>query len=672
MQLRQQAIRVQSKINALDQKVKEWLLLNMAYKDSPSKDLYIKKELVKNTTSDLFEELKLRLEGDQESFDRLLNLELEWKKIKEDFPGHNALEYFSFETKQLEKAQLDKIGIQGPLIDSNFRLIYLMSTILLILSAFVISAALYLFRKEQHIKNQLIDELRISKEEAQASSRLKSQILATVSHEIRTPLNGIVGMCEILNNKSDLQEPVKQKIQVIHDSGKTLTHIINDILDFSKVEAGKVVTNNSNFSLYKVCQNVIEALNFQAQKKGIALQLEYQDGLHQYFKGDKDLISQVLYNLVGNSVKFTKAGFVTLKVEKYLNDHIQIQIIDTGVGIEKESLSRIFEPFFQSKNSTGEKGTGLGLAICKRLVDLMSGRIRVSSTPDKGTEFTVQLPLAKGHEPKKSSSQSKLGAEPKALPKFDDLMALVVEDNPTNQLIITKMLEILDIKYKIAQNGEEALVAVNEHNFQCVFMDCQMPVMDGYEATKRLRALGFKPKIFAMTANAAQENKKVCLELGMNDFISKPVSLDEIARVLKKNFRQYITKNKKLAHSSLQNSLENMDFISFENNIQKKLTELSNETNKEVTKQILDSFYESLSSIQEEFDKHSNDLAQLQKIAHKYKSSSQMIGVDALVSLCKKVELAESLDIAQKHITTIKKLIPDVQKTLAQIAKVNL
>ncbi|MCO5112607.1 MAG: ATP-binding protein [Bdellovibrionaceae bacterium] len=691
MQLRQQAIRVQSKITALDQRVKEWLLLSLAYNDSPSTELFIKKEMVESSTYELFDDLKERLANDQNSYERLLNLELEWKKINTVLPSHNVLDYFSFETKQLEKAQLDAIGIHGPLIDSNFKLIYVMSTILLILSTFVIGTALILFRREQRLNNQLIDELRVSKDEAQASSRLKSQILATVSHEIRTPLNGIIGMCDILSHRSDLDPRVRKKIQVIMASGQTLTHIINDILNFSKAEAGKIVTNKANFNLFRLCQNIIESLHFQAGQKGVALQLDYEDSLTHHFEGDKELLSQILYNLIGNAVKFTSEGHVRLQISKAGKNKIDIVVEDTGIGIEKESLSKIFEPFYQARNINAKQGTGLGLAICKRLIEMLNGRVSVTSTLGVGTKFHVKLPLVESEVSLVQGTTSPKSEGSKKPPKFIGLRTLIAEDNATNQLIITKMLELLNIDYKIAENGQAALRLVEAETFDCVFMDCQMPVMDGYEATKQIRTKGLKIPIFAMTANAAEENVDQCLAVGMDGFISKPISLNEVIQVLTDNFKDHVLeetvdpeKVTLTTDASMEDSVIltaqtsglnlNGEGLSFESDqkqhlycqdsIQETLEKLTQETNESVVLQILDSFKSALGKLSYELHNEIEDLSNLRKVAHKYKSSASLIGADTLAQTLKSIETSRDLQEAKKHVEFIKKILPELTQYL--------
>lgn len=687
MQLRQQAIRVQSKITALDQRVKEWLLLSLAYNDSPSTELFIKKEMVESSTYELFDDLKERLANDQNSYERLLNLELEWKKINTVLPSHNVLDYFSFETKQLEKAQLDAIGIHGPLIDSNFKLIYVMSTILLVLSAFVIGTALILFRREQRLNNQLIDELRVSKDEAQASSRLKSQILATVSHEIRTPLNGIIGMCDILSHRSDLDPRVKKKIQVIMASGQTLTHIINDILNFSKAEAGKIVTNQANFNLFRLCQNIIETLHFNAGQKGVALQLDYEESLTHHFEGDKELLSQILYNLIGNAVKFTSEGHVRLQISKAGKNKIDIVVEDTGIGIEKESLSKIFEPFYQARNINAKQGTGLGLAICKRLIEMLNGRVSVTSTLGIGTKFHVKLPLVESEVSLVQGTTSLKSEESKKPPKFTGLSTLIAEDNATNQLIITKMLELLNINYKIAENGQEALRLIEEETFDCVFMDCQMPVMDGYEATKQIRTKGLQIPIFAMTANAAEENVDQCLAVGMDGFISKPISLNEVIQVLTDNFQDRISVDVVSEETVIDSPTNNFtttsqtsdlnlngDGLSFENDyttnlycqdsIQETLAKLTRDTNESVVVQILESFKSSLDKLHYELQSEIEDLSSLRKVAHKYKSSASLIGADTLAQTLKSIETSKDLQEAQKHIEFVKKILPQLTQYL--------
>lgn len=684
MKLRQQAIRVQTRINSLDQRVKEWLLLSLAYNDSPSTELFIKKEMVENATYELFEDLKNRLANDQNSYERLLNLELEWKKINTVLPSHNVLDYFSFETKQLEKAQLDAIGIHGPIIDSNFKLIYVMSSLLLVLSSFVIGTALILFRREQRLNNQLIDELRISKDEAQASSRLKSQILATVSHEIRTPLNGIIGMCDILAHRGDLDPRVKKKIQVIMASGQTLTHIINDILNFSKADAGKVITNKTNFNLFRLCQNIIESMSFQAGQKNVSLQLDYEESLTHHFEGDKDLLSQILYNLVGNAVKFTPEGYVRLQIRKVAKNKVAILAEDSGIGIEKESLSKIFEPFYQAKNVSAKQGTGLGLAICKRLIEMLNGKITVTSTLGEGTKFLVKLPLIEADAPLIQGTTSPRADETQNVPRFKDLRTLIAEDNATNQLIITKMLEMLGISYAIAHNGAEAVELIEKESFDCIFMDCQMPIMDGYVATKNIRANGNPIPIFAMTANAGEDNVKKCYEVGMDGFISKPISLSEVLKVLLDKFADHAVfessnittnedsvtqinnintnsntnKNISSASSILKPQLE------FADNIEQTLKKLSEETDQSVVTQVVSSFKESLERMTLELQMESEDLTKLKKIAHKYKSSASLVGAETLAENFKSIETSKDIQEARKYIEHIHRILPDLTQYL--------
>jgi signal transduction histidine kinase len=470
-------------------------------------------------------------------------------------------------------------------------------------------------------------------------SNAKASFLASMSHEIRTPLNGILGMLNLtLENSMDSEQ--RQQLIVAQESGETLLHLLNDVLDFSKVEAGQLQLESIPFNLRELTENSCQLFRQNANNKGIKLLSNISDELPERFLGDPTRLVQVLNNLIGNAIKFTEVGEVSVEVRHNLNQGITINVLDSGIGIPQDSIIDIFQPFAQGSLDTNRRfgGTGLGLSLCRELCNVMGGDITVESSIDKGSNFIVRLPLeivipneikdtrfkgmniaiihqqitpklqalfeqfddlAIDYQPIEVSTQSQLA--PKKLDKYQgvlvdglDLMEkylsslkdqnivvsthvqnheplpeltyqilpepydqkvlaqcllflkqphskaslaqplLVVEDNPTNQLVARTLLQKLNYQVDIANNGEEALSMSKNKQYSLIFMDCQMPIMDGFDATKALR----KDKkyencpIIAMTANTFSDDKARCKAAGMDDFLGKPYRKQEVIDVL--------------------------------------------------------------------------------------------------------------------------------------------
>lgn len=378
-------------------------------------------------------------------------------------------------------------------------------------------------------------------QKTQAANRSKSEFLAMMSHEVRTPLNGILGMISLLlEGKLDHQQ--RHYAESARHSGEALFEILNDILDFSRLEAGKLAMEEKVFDLEKLVHNIVQLFGPQAKQRGLFLSFEMLPGVPRYVKGDPGRLRQVILNLVGNAMKFTRRGGVSIQISAQETEYdledgtISLSVIvnDTGIGIAEDKLDSIFDPFSQADAQTNRKfgGTGLGLAICKRLVRLMDGTITCRSASDIGSTFTftarVRVPM--------EDEIPHVSASPKAAPASrprPGTRVLVAEDSPTNLELVVVMLETLDCEVTTATNGEEALAILEQADFDLILMDVQMPELDGFEATARIRDMAGPKKdlpIIALTANAMKGDRERCLAAGMDDYISKPMSRDDLQR----------------------------------------------------------------------------------------------------------------------------------------------
>ncbi|MBL8441572.1 MAG: response regulator, partial [Betaproteobacteria bacterium] len=373
-------------------------------------------------------------------------------------------------------------------------------------------------------------ELRTARDSALRFARLKAEFAATLSHEIRTPLNGVIGTLDMLKaGAMGVRE--RELLELAWDSGQYLLELINNILDFSKLEAGKLEPERTRFDLAKLVRNTVNLFVPQAEAQNLALEFSLADGVPEAVLSDPARLRQILSNLIGNALKFTSSGRVSVQVEPAAPGSLTFTVVDTGIGINADDQARIFDSFTQADPSTTRRfgGSGLGLAICKQLVRALGGEIGVESTPGKGSRFHFTLPCPAAPELEVPTASPEPAATRPA-PRI-----LVVEDNRTNQIVAEGMLKMLGCRCRIAGNGREALIAWQDGLWDLILMDCAMPEMDGFEATARIRdtegELARVP-IVAMTANNQESDIEKCLAAGMDGHLPKPLTLEALAECL--------------------------------------------------------------------------------------------------------------------------------------------
>lgn len=384
------------------------------------------------------------------------------------------------------------------------------------------------------ISGVLASNLGRERTRALEASRLKSQFLANMSHEVRTPMNGVLGMAQLLED-TPLNDAQRTYLSALNESGRSLLRIIDDILDFSKVEAGKLEVENIDFDLPELVNSVMGPTAKSAAAKQLECTTEIDPLVPRWVRGDPVRLRQILINLTSNALKFTDSGSIAVRVSPGRAGQVRFEVTDTGIGIDHEDKERLLAPFTQADPSTTRRfgGSGLGLTISRQLVELMDGEIDFTSRPNQGSTFWFELPMPPVEGPEHptepvSASDVASNAHPAG-------RVLVVEDTMVNQLVAQSMLEMLGYEVDLQSNGADAVSAVRNNDYVAVLMDCLMPVMDGYEATQRIRRLEGSSRhtpIIALTASAMAGDREKCLLAGMDDHLPKPLERKALEEVL--------------------------------------------------------------------------------------------------------------------------------------------
>ncbi len=389
---------------------------------------------------------------------------------------------------------------------------------------------------------QDITEIEKSRIKALELDKSKSLFIANMSHELRTPLNSIIGFSQILKKQEKIPEKLRGFIERINVSGEHLLKLINSILDFSKIEAGQVQLEKIEINLYEIANSVMTQQEPQAREKGLSLRVLYDEQMPKYFLGDSLRLTQILTNLVSNALKFTEHGGVSIIVSYKAENRVRCEVKDTGIGLSEKAKEKLFKQFSQADESTTREygGTGLGLSISKELVTLMGGKIWVESEEHKGSSFIFEINLedAKHADPLfEDDNSEEHKASVQDLKHFTEKKILLAEDNVTNQFLVEAMLDETDIQLDIANNGLEALNLFHAHTeeyYSLILMDLQMPIMNGFEATERIRKTNQTIPILGLSANIDKEDIAKAKVLGMNNYLSKPIDSEKFFRTLLK------------------------------------------------------------------------------------------------------------------------------------------
>ncbi len=395
-------------------------------------------------------------------------------------------------------------------------------------------------RRRERTETQLIAAM----QQAEAANQAKGDFLATMSHEIRTPLSGILGMIHLLKNTT-LSAEQQKFLNISHESATSLLNLINNILDFSKVDQRQLQMEVTPFNLAELCATCCNLFNKDILEKGLDLHCTIAPNLNRYIIGDPGKLRQIIINILSNAIKFTPSGSITLDaaIQKQTNELISITftITDTGIGIAQDKMSTIFDTFTQADSSTTRQygGTGLGLSISRKICQFMDGELSVASTLKKGTSFTFTLPFGLGDTlPAQAIPETRKEYQP---PAHHKARILIVEDEPVNQLFVEALLDQFGYQHDHAANGLQALESIKKTVYDIILMDCQMPVMDGYDATAKIRSLQFSghpPIIIALTAHAMEGDRTRCLECGMDAYLAKPIVPSLLLETIEKYLSQ--------------------------------------------------------------------------------------------------------------------------------------
>lgn len=513
-------------------------------------------------------------------------------------------------------------------------------------------------------------ELAEARNNAEKATRAKADFLANMSHEIRTPLNGIMGIVALLDT-SDLPDKIKQYFAILKSSSQSLLDIVNDILDFSKLNAGQMKLEMIAFDLHVLVHDVIELMRPNAAAKpGLEIHYDYAENLPRNFVSDPTRIRQIILNLLSNAIKFTAQGYVRCDVRGTpINNYewtLSIRVEDTGIGIPKDKIDTVFNKFTQADSSTTRQfgGTGLGLSIVREITKLLGGEITVTSALGKGTEFELQLRLkTAAPAPEKSMLQKDESYLAAAKPNTAKCI-LIAEDNPTNQYVIGMTIEKLGWNHVIVGDGQQAIEMLNARtDFHAVLMDCQMPVMDGYQATRAIRARNdayAHIPIIALTANTQPEDRQKCLESGMNDYLTKPVNIGELQKILMQFLEDSALKNPAPCTSNAPKNTVILDA--------QRILSLTSDSPDRIAKFFTiftQTFHTHSAGIREAIAE--NDAAKLKMHAHTLKGAAMNLYALELQSIVLEIEMAHKTPESMSSLVT--KLLPDLDAAFERFSE---